>query len=32
MTPEERAYMQGLIDNMHTQFIHSVAVGPQDER
>ncbi len=27
MTPEERAYMQGLIDNMHTQFIHSVAIG-----
>ena len=27
MTPEERAYMQGLIDNMHTQFIHSVAMG-----
>jgi protease-4 len=27
MTPEERAYLQGLIDNMHTQFIHSVAVG-----
>jgi len=27
MTPAERAYMQGLIDNMHTQFIHSVAVG-----
>jgi len=27
MTPEERAYMQGIIDNMHTQFIHSVAVG-----
>jgi len=27
MTPQERAYMQGLIDNMHTQFIHSVAVG-----
>jgi protease-4 len=27
MTPEERAYMQGLIDNMHSQFIHSVAVG-----
>ena len=26
MTPEERAYMQGLIDNMHTQFIHNVAV------
>ncbi len=27
MTPEERAYMQGLIDNMHQQFIHAVAVG-----
>jgi protease IV len=27
MTPAERAYMQGLIDNMHGQFIHSVAVG-----
>jgi protease-4 len=27
MTPEERAYLQSLIDNMHTQFIHSVAVG-----
>jgi protease-4 len=27
MTPEEQAYMQGLIDNMHAQFIHSVAVG-----
>ncbi len=27
MTAEERAYMQGLIDNMHGQFIHSVAVG-----
>ena len=27
MTPAERAYLQGLIDNMHTQFIHSVAVG-----
>jgi protease-4 len=27
MTPEERAYMQGLIDNMHSQFIHCVAVG-----
>ncbi len=27
MTPEERAYMQGLIDNMHQQFIHSVAIG-----
>ncbi len=31
MTPEERAYMQGLIDNMHTQFIHSVAVGRKME-
>lgn len=27
MTPEERAYMQGLIDNMHSQFVHCVAVG-----
>jgi protease-4 len=27
MTPEERAYMQGLIDNMHGQFIHAVAEG-----
>lgn len=27
LTPAERAYLQGLIDNMHTQFIHSVAVG-----
>ena len=27
MTPAERAYLQGLIDNMHTQFIHNVAVG-----
>jgi protease-4 len=27
MTPAERAYMQGLIDDMHTQFIHSVATG-----
>jgi protease-4 len=27
MTPEERAYMQSLIDNMHGQFIHAVAVG-----
>src|SRR5271167_1093251 len=25
MTPAERAYMQGLIDNMHAQFIQSVA-------
>lgn len=27
MTPAERAYLQGLIDNMHAQFIHDVAVG-----
>ena len=27
MTPEERAYMQSLIDNMHGQFIHAVAEG-----
>jgi protease IV len=27
MTPAERAYLQGLIDNMHVQFIHSVATG-----
>ncbi len=27
MTPAEREYMQSLIDNMHTQFIHSVAEG-----
>jgi protease-4 len=27
MTPAERAYMQGLIDNMHDQFIDSVAKG-----
>jgi protease-4 len=27
MTPEEKAYFQELIDNMHTQFIHDVAVG-----
>src|SRR5271169_1892301 len=27
MTPAERAYMQGLIDNMHAQFIQSVATG-----
>ena len=27
MTPEERAYMQSLIDNMYGQFIHDVAVG-----
>ena len=27
MTPEERAYLQELIDNMHQQFIHDVATG-----
>ncbi len=27
MTPAEREYMQGLIDNMHQQFIHAVADG-----
>lgn len=27
MTPEERAYFQGLIDNMHSQFIQDVAAG-----
>ncbi len=27
MTPAERAYMQGMIDDMHGQFIHNVAVG-----
>jgi len=27
MTPEDRAYLQNLIDQMQTQFIHSVAVG-----
>ena len=27
MTPEERSYMQGLIDDMHGQFIHAVAEG-----
>jgi protease IV len=27
LTPAERAYMQGLIDNMHTQFITDVAAG-----
>jgi len=27
MTPAEQAYLQGLIDNMHSQFIHDVAVG-----
>jgi len=27
MTPEERAYLQGLIDNMHSRFISAVADG-----
>jgi protease-4 len=27
MTEPERAYLQGLIDNMHAQFIHDVATG-----
>ncbi len=27
MTPVELAYMQGIIDDMHVQFIHSVASG-----
>ena len=27
MTPAEREYLQGLIDNMHGQFIGSVASG-----
>lgn len=27
MTPEEKAYFQELIDNMHGQFIHDVATG-----
>jgi protease-4 len=27
LTPAEREYMQGMIDNMHTQFIQAVADG-----
>ncbi len=27
LTPKEQAYMQGLVDNMHTQFIEDVAAG-----
>jgi protease-4 len=27
MTPAEQAYLQSLIDNMHTQFIQAVAEG-----
>jgi protease-4 len=31
MTPAEREYVQGLIDNMHTQFIQAVAEGRQQK-
>jgi len=27
MTPAERAYLQGIIDNLHAQFINDVATG-----
>jgi protease-4 len=27
MTPAEQAYLQTLVDNMHQQFIHDVAIG-----
>ena len=27
LTPQEQAYFQGLVDNMHTQFIRDVATG-----
>ena len=27
LTPKEQAYMKGLVDNMHTQFIEDVATG-----
>jgi protease-4 len=27
LTPAEKAYLQSLVDNMHTQFIHAVAQG-----
>jgi len=27
LTPKEQAYLQGLVDNMHTQFIEDVAAG-----
>ena len=33
MTPQEKQYFQGLLDNMHQQFIHNVAEGrrqPED--
>ncbi len=27
MTPEDRQYLQGVIDNVHSQFVHAVAEG-----
>lgn len=27
LTPQEKAYLQGMVDNMHGQFIHAVASG-----
>jgi len=27
LTPAEQAYLQGIIDDMHGQFIHNVAIG-----
>jgi protease-4 len=27
LTPKEQAYFQGLVDNMHGQFIHDVSLG-----
>jgi len=27
MTPAEQAYFQGIVDNMHGQFVHDVATG-----
>jgi protease-4 len=31
MTPAEREYFQGMIDNMHTQFIQAVADGRHEK-
>ena len=31
MTPSEREYFQGMIDNMHTQFIQAVADGRHEK-
>jgi protease IV len=31
MTPAEQAYLQSLIDNMHTQFIQAVAEGRKEK-